>query len=78
MKYLVPDEFQGGAGWTADNLAKALKAPMAQIGVVVERVSGHSGGGFQVSPGLSPQAYKDKADEVERVFNAVLQRPPPK
>jgi hypothetical protein len=47
MKYLVPDDFAGGCGWTADKLAEALKAPLARIGVIVERVPGHGGGGFQ-------------------------------
>jgi hypothetical protein len=71
MKYVVTDQFQGGAGWTADTLAQALKAPMAEIGVTVERVAGHSQGGFQAL-GLPPQAYKTKFDEVGRVVRRVI------
>jgi hypothetical protein len=71
MKYLVTDQFAGGAGWTADKLAVALKAPLAHVGVTVERVAGHSDGGFRAT-GLPPQAYKSKFDEVSRIVRAVL------
>ena len=33
MKYIVSDQFGGGAGWTADKFAQALKEPLAEIGI---------------------------------------------
>jgi|HubBroStandDraft_1064217.scaffolds.fasta_scaffold1786913_2 hypothetical protein len=76
MKYVVSDQYAGGAGWTADKLAEALKLPLADIGVTVERIAGHIEGGFKAE-GMPPQAYKEKFDAVGSVVRAVLREPPP-
>jgi hypothetical protein len=76
MKYLVTDQFEGGAGWTADKLEQALREPLARIGVTVERIQGHTDGGFQAE-GLPLAAYKAIFDEVGRVVRAVLSRSAP-
>jgi hypothetical protein len=71
MKYLVTNQFGGGADRAADKLAAALKAPLGQIGVTVERARGDVSGGFQ-AVGLSADAYKRKHDEVGRVVRLVM------
>ncbi len=75
MKFVVTDEFEGGGGWTADKLAEALKAPLARLGVVVERMRGHRTGGFEAA--LPPAAYKAKVADVALVVHAVLSRRAP-
>ena len=57
MKYFVTDQFAGGEGWTADKFARALKEPLAEIGVEVERIAGHVQCGF-LADGLSQQAHR--------------------
>ena len=52
MKYLVTDDFVAAHGWTPDKVARALEEPLANIGVLVERVRRLGDGGFQ-SPGLA-------------------------
>jgi hypothetical protein len=51
MRYLVTDDFVAAHGWTPDKIARALEQPLANIGVLVERVRSLGDGGFQ-SPGL--------------------------
>jgi hypothetical protein len=71
----VTDDFVAAHGWTPDKTAKALMAPLARVGVLVERVRGFGLGGFQ-SPGLPPDAFRVKAEVIRIVGRVVDGRPP--
>jgi hypothetical protein len=71
MKYFVTDQFTGSVNWTPDQLATALKEPLAQIGVTVVRVAGNTSGGLQAA-GLSFENYKKLDHQVGRIVKAVL------
>jgi hypothetical protein len=71
MKYVVTDDFVAAHGWAPDKTAQALRDPLANVGVLVERVRGFGPGGFQ-SPGLPPDAFRLKKAEVMRIVGQVL------
>ena len=71
MKYVVTDDFVAAHGWTPDKVARALKEPLAHIGVLVERVRRLGDGGFQ-SPGLAVNAFRAKKAEVIQIVTQVI------
>lgn len=71
MRYLVTDDFVAAHGWTADKAARALKQPLANIGVLVERVRRLGDGGFQ-SPGLAANTFRAKKAEVLQIVTQVV------
>lgn len=77
MRLVVFDDalLENDQGWTADEVAAALRAPLAAIGVRVvrrHRSAGNSNGsGFQAH-GLSARAYKAKSEKVRSVLESVL------
>jgi hypothetical protein len=71
MKYLVTDDFVAAHGWTPDKVARALEEPLANIGVLVERVRRLGDGGFQ-SPGLAVNAFRAKKAEVIKIVTQVI------
>ena len=71
MKYLITDDFVAAHAWTPDKVARALDEPLANIGVLVERVRGLGDGGFQ-SPGLAVNAFRAKKAEVIKIVTQVI------
>ena len=77
MRFIVSDDApaDSGLGWTAEELAAALRAPLAAIGVRVVRQRGSGGNskrsGFHAR-GISARAYKAKSDKVRSVLESVL------
>jgi hypothetical protein len=77
MRFVVFDDAssKNELGWTADELAAALRGPLAAIGVRVvrqHRSEGHSKrSGFQAR-GISARVYKDKFEKVRSVLESVV------
>jgi hypothetical protein len=77
MRFVVFDDALPGnkRGWTADNFAAALRAPLAAIGVQVVRHhrsdENSNRSGFQCH-GLSANAYKAKFEKVRSIVENVL------
>jgi hypothetical protein len=77
MRFVVFDDAlsQNKRGWIADDLAAALRAPLAAIGVCVVRQHRSEGNphrsGFQAH-GISAKAYKAKSQKVRGVLESVL------
>ncbi len=77
MRFVVFDDAppSNDRGWTADNFAAALRAPLAAIGVRVVRQRGSEGNsnrsGFQAH-GHSAKIYKAKSEKVQSVVESVL------
>jgi hypothetical protein len=79
LRYVVFDNALHGTdfhGWPADEFADALRAPLAAIGVIVDRKRGYATtigtGELFGAESLSREAYNDKYDEVYRVVRRVL------
>ncbi len=77
MRFVVFDDAlsENERGWMADDLAAALRAPLAAIGVRVVRQhrsedNSHRSG-FQAH-GISARAYKVKSQKVRSVLESVL------
>ncbi len=77
MRFVVFDDAlsDNERGWMADDLAAALRAPLAAIGVRVVRQhrsedNSHRSG-FQAQ-GISARAYKAKSQKVRSVLESVL------
>jgi hypothetical protein len=79
MQFVVFDDasFANTRGWMADELAAALRAPLAAIGVRVVRrrrsKSDSEKGGFRAH-GISASAYKAKSERVRSVLESVLNK----
>ncbi len=77
MRYVVFDDAlpEHAPGWMADDLAAALRAPLAAIGVCVVRQhrseDGSHKSGFQAH-GISAKAYKVKSQKVRSILEGVL------
>lgn len=77
MRFVVFDDFvsENGRGWMADDLAAALRAPLAAIGVRVVRQHRSDGNshrsGFQAH-GISAREYKAKSQKVRSVLDDIL------
>ena len=77
MRFVVFDDApsENERGWTADELAAGLRAPLAAIGVRVVRQKRSEGNskrsGFQAH-GISAKAYKAKSEKVLSVLESVL------
>ena len=77
MRFVVFDDApsENERGWMADDLAVALRAPLAAIGVRVVRRRRSEGNskisGFQAH-GISAKAYKAKSEKVRSVLESVL------
>jgi len=77
MQFVVFDDARSESepGWMADDLAAALRAPLAAIGVRVVRQhrseDGSHKSGFQAH-GISARAYKAKYQKVRSILESVL------
>jgi hypothetical protein len=77
MRFVVFDDApsENQRGWTADELAAGLRAPLAAIGVRVVRQQRSEGNskrsGFQAH-GISAKAYKAKSEKVRSVLESLL------
>lgn len=77
MRFVVFDDAlpDNGRGWMADDLAAALRAPLAALGVRVVRRHRSDGNshrsGFQAR-GISARAYKAKSQKVRSVLDGIL------
>jgi hypothetical protein len=76
-RYIVFDNApeDRGHGWTADQIADALRAPLAAIGVRVIRQHGARSNspmaGFQAH-GCSRSQYRAKRDAVDKVVGGIM------
>jgi len=76
-RYVVFDDApqDRGHGWTADQIADALRAPLAAIGVRVVRQRGARSNspmaGFQ-SPGCSRSQYRAKLNTVDEIVGGIM------
>jgi hypothetical protein len=78
-RYIVFDDApqDRGLGWTADQVADALRSPLAAIGVRVVRRHGAGPASLAASfqaRGWSRCQYKNKLDTVDHVVNGVMKR----